>query len=682
MQDRRIGDGASAQAGVGNGVRLAALGVCLLEVAGTLVGSALKPDGTAVEFGPLTIFQCLLVVAAATALLWKKHWLGGVLAAVSTVLSLTVHSIGSDHLLWLLIGVIAGLRGNWPVRVGCLAAGTIVGCVAAWETSALYPGWSFRVGAFLILLVVVGVSMGYLAKLALRVIDRARARAQELERETEQIRHTERLRLADDLQVLLENGLDELHTLSTQTTNRPLEELRGTLTSVDEVSRGLLGQTRQLLLALREPGETNKPGDEHAIHVHTRRGLLVRACASVILLGVGLSGLLSEGPSTASWFQLAACAAAAVTIWRAVPGIVACAACLVAAVTLAGFEQPVGLWGALPTAVACLVIARYRPRLLMPAAVVVALLVAYFVTIAISVHDAPSNSGGQGWLHGYAAIAGFLVGLSWRSLQVEGAKAESTVAKTTQSRDTAIDHERQTLARELHDVVAHQLSITTMMIMASSASDERAVLIGVLDRLRQNIDSARAELHALLEGLRSTETTGALVTPQRMAEQLRAELTDAGFETQMDIATTAADLEPAQLRTVVRAMQEAASNMLRYAAPATLCGFCLRVDPARTSLEITSSLSERPRRSDLSNGMGLRGIRERVDLLGGSFHAGPHQGRWLLSVELPHSRPVPAINGSALAAAQQAVLPSRGSRARGPRRRRDDSAGTATPHTP
>lgn len=628
----------------------------MLEVAGTLVGSGLAPDSTGVKFGPLTFLQCVLVVVAAAALLWRKHWLGAVLVALSTTLALTIHSIGSDHLMWLLVGVIAGLRGSWMVRISCFICGTLVGFLAAWETSTAHPGWGLEVGVFLIVLVALGLFTGAVAEVSLRIIGRSRQRARALEQEAERIRRTERLRLADELQALLELGLRKLQKLSAQHTDRPIAELRATLTSLDQTSRELLGQTRQLLHALRDT--TNAEARTNSFSEETLNRLVpaLRIGLGVLAIATGLLGLFIEGITSASLIQLTSCTAVVVTLWRKTLGIALCVFCLAAAVFLVTMNQPVGIWSTLATAVVCLIVARHRPKLLVPSMVAVAGLVTFFVTYALLGDGSTINGEGHGWIHGYAAIAGILVGISWRALIEEEANAESAVALASQSRDSAIVHERQTLARELHDVVAHQLSITTMMIMACSASDDCTVLSGVIEKLRHNIDSARLELDALLHGLRSVHATGPMVTPSRIAQQLRAELVDAGFDAHMTLDAAADGLNQAQIKTVVRAMQEATSNILRYAPTATPCYFRLRVTDVQASLTITSALSRRPRRSELSNGMGLRGIRERVDLLSGKFQAGPQHGLWLLSVQLPHSKPVPSAHGPALAVAQQAVL--------------------------
>lgn len=90
--------------------------------------------------------------------------------------------------------------------------------------------------------------------------------------------------------------------------------------------------------------------------------------------------------------------------------------------------------------------------------------------------------------------------------------------------------------------------------------------------------------------------------------------------------------------------------MLRYAPSGSTCDIALDVGAA-AALRVSSELSPTRRRSDLSTGWGLRGLRERVELSRGTFAAGPSDGYWIVEVTLPvdacsslvaSSRPRPA----------------------------------------
>ncbi|MDO5067146.1 MAG: histidine kinase [Propionibacteriaceae bacterium] len=197
--------------------------------------------------------------------------------------------------------------------------------------------------------------------------------------------------------------------------------------------------------------------------------------------------------------------------------------------------------------------------------------------------------------------------------------------------------ERNLLARELHDVLAHHLSVILLQCMAYGESDDPAELMEALERIQKSITSAEQELVLLTNVMSEEEVVEApaLVRPTSISSQLERNLLDAGFRPRMQVAPACDDLPPITQRTLTRVMQEGATNIMRYARRGTSCSFDLQVTPAMVTLEVSSLLPKQQRSSQLSLGYGLTGIRERVDLSGGLFHAGPHNGNWVVRVELP-----------------------------------------------
>jgi len=196
------------------------------------------------------------------------------------------------------------------------------------------------------------------------------------------------------------------------------------------------------------------------------------------------------------------------------------------------------------------------------------------------------------------------------------------------------------VARELHDVVAHQLSVTTMLVMSTSLSEDPDALAATLDKVRRSTTAARHELGSLVHAMRASGADrgqpAPLTSPLAIGRALGAQLSENGHHPIVDIDPRAEDLDVTTQRTLARIMQEATTNILRYAPERSLCRYTVAVDDDGVWLSVVSPLATGERRSDLSLGWGLRGIRERVELTGGTFAAGPSDdGRWLLAVSLP-----------------------------------------------
>jgi signal transduction histidine kinase len=140
-----------------------------------------------------------------------------------------------------------------------------------------------------------------------------------------------------------------------------------------------------------------------------------------------------------------------------------------------------------------------------------------------------------------------------------------------------------------------------------------------------------------------------LVLPSTGAERFARHLSASGFHPVIEVDRSADDLDATTMRTLGRIMQEATTNIVRYAPAGSACRYALDVAEDRVRLTVLSSMPVQDRRSMLSLGWGLRGIAERVALSHGSFTAGPRRGDWLVDVTLPldrtDARPAAALAG-------------------------------------
>jgi signal transduction histidine kinase len=203
-------------------------------------------------------------------------------------------------------------------------------------------------------------------------------------------------------------------------------------------------------------------------------------------------------------------------------------------------------------------------------------------------------------------------------------------------RREAVRDERDRIARELHDVIAHSLS--AMVVQLAAARDlvrrdpERAEAI--LDRTAGTGRRAIAETGQLLHVIRdSADELGLAPTPGlRDIDELVREFEDEGLQVDLELDGQAEDLPPAVDVSAYRVVREALTNALRY-APDRQVRLDVSVTGAGLTLHAWNGTSGR---TGLGSGLGLVGLAERVEILGGTLRHGPtDDGHYELVVTLP-----------------------------------------------
>lgn len=236
---------------------------------------------------------------------------------------------------------------------------------------------------------------------------------------------------------------------------------------------------------------------------------------------------------------------------------------------------------------------------------------------------------GIGSLLGAAAFALFppVIGLSVRFW------LRSQVSETAQLRL----REREQLARELHDTVAHHVSAIAVQAQAGQAvaaiNPEAAV--DVLAVIEDAASRALEDMRAMVGTLRDGEDPE--LAPQRGVSDIEtlANNPNAALPVVVELSGDLDDLKPAVGAALYRLAQESITNATRHATGAS------RVDVAVIGDEESVRLSVRDDGATSggahgSAGFGLVGMTERAKLLGGSFAAGPNPGRgWTVTASLP-----------------------------------------------
>ena len=239
---------------------------------------------------------------------------------------------------------------------------------------------------------------------------------------------------------------------------------------------------------------------------------------------------------------------------------------------------------------------------------------------------------------GQLLILGFFVSGAWvagwlvrrRATQLDAARSASA-----QQAEEAVAHERARIAREIHDVVAHSLSIVTVQAGAAEAMIDAAP-----DAAREHIAAARRTAREALAEMRHIlDVTGDAGTPAQLTPQPTLErvgdLVDDARSAGLPVTLTVGGQRwpvPAGLDLAgFRIVQEALTNVRRHAGPAETT---VRVDYDDEGIDIevsnigaATAVNER--------GRGLVGMRERVRLYGGVVQTGHDGDRFTVRARLP-----------------------------------------------
>ena len=302
----------------------------------------------------------------------------------------------------------------------------------------------------------------------------------------------------------------------------------------------------------------------------------------------------------------------------------------------------------LPLIAACiiaLVISALCRYWLMIAHCLATLIWASVVAWVVNIADM-SSAGAFWWLTIWLMVAATLVGLAIRFLVIRTAKVHAELRRIEAHQETIRKEERHDLARELHDVVAHHITVITMQVMARRNShdpDQLRETLGVID------DSARealSELRALLDVLRADEEddgdirslSDKIVTGPSVGDQVAQRvdsLTEVGIRVHKQSVDPHIESLPFSLKTTcARIVQESATNILKHARHGARCSIVVRLDPTEVVIMITNNRIK-PHDPSRSSGYGLTGLRERVAAVGGSYTAGQQGDEWVVEAHIP-----------------------------------------------
>ncbi|MFE1166704.1 sensor histidine kinase [Nocardiopsis sp. NPDC058789] len=207
--------------------------------------------------------------------------------------------------------------------------------------------------------------------------------------------------------------------------------------------------------------------------------------------------------------------------------------------------------------------------------------------------------------------------------------------------ERAVSAERNRIAREMHDVVAHRVSLIVLHAggLEVSTSDPRALETAGL--IRGTGRQALGELRDILGVLREQPSAPAPTRPRPQptlgrVRELLDEWRAAGMTVELrDGLTGGHDLPPAVQRTAFQVVKEGVTNAAKHAAGADVT-VTLQPDAGCLTVDVTNAEPPGDLVPPPASGYGLSGLRERVDALGGRLTSeGTPDGGWRLSAALP-----------------------------------------------
>ena len=255
--------------------------------------------------------------------------------------------------------------------------------------------------------------------------------------------------------------------------------------------------------------------------------------------------------------------------------------------------------------------------------------------VAAATSDVELAAQSVGWTVA-AILAGELVRSRRLLLEEYAARAAHAEAERDAEARRQVAQERLRIARDVHDVLAHTVSVMTVQagVAADAVDRDPGAVRSALATLRSAGKDAMAEVRAIVAVLRGQDGPAAMAPAPGLAgvadlaEAARAQ----GLAVEVDLDLDGVELEGLVELTAYRVVQEALTNVIRH-AEAGRAAVRIRPGPVGLLVEVTDdgrgAVGTGP-------GFGLRGMTERVESVGGTLTFGPRTGQgWTVSATLP-----------------------------------------------
>jgi signal transduction histidine kinase len=240
-------------------------------------------------------------------------------------------------------------------------------------------------------------------------------------------------------------------------------------------------------------------------------------------------------------------------------------------------------------------------------------------------------------------------GVALREREKVAAQLAERVRELEEEREAhaalSVRYERARIASELHDIVAHALSVMVVQAGAGQrlAARDPQLTAQAFEAIAGAARQAEEDMGRLVALLSDEDATGP-APDVALVEELVARAAGSGLDVSLRLEGEREGWPSGHTELAYRLVQEGLTNALRYASGASVR---VLVRGGREAFEVEvrngAATSAEPALAGAGTGNGLRGLRERVGACGGSLHAGPAPGGgWVLSARLPRRIAAPA----------------------------------------
>ena len=603
--------------------------IVLAFVALDMTGIAFDPDAAARGQQGWDAFQYAVGLAALAAIMWLRPRLALGLATALVVVVLARPRLVGVEVFVLMVSVVVGsavLARRFLAVLLTLASGAIALMWFAFDSVELTTTQAVSVA--------VALAAGLLARWWLAHQRRSAAQLRETAARTREIRTQIRAELVSDVRRLVGEYLERAERSIAATPARATASaMRATLDEVDSDARLALRALRAALGLLTRPDEQDDPaveGIETTLSPHRVVAWLDSLPVKLTpVIVAGALALLTVPEVTAGWAVaavLSTCAAVGAAAWQRPREVLSAVAVSCIAV------QPDPTW-TVPLALGAAglyVGIRGSGRLVAIGYAVLAMVVTLWV-----VRDALSVPVVVAAV--VAAVLAHIVGL------VLGNQLHFLRASTAAARRLALERaglrvaERHYLARELHDVVGHDLTRITLRGLSISGVNDEAALRGALADMRSLTSAARGSMDDLMSQLgevRADESPAPLSrAPSDVLAEVHRVLGDSGHPVSARVDPAIDDLDALARASFTRIATEMSTNVLKHAPVGASCLMDADVSNGEVVLTMANSLGQA--KVALGHGFGLISMRERARALGSDVTTERRGGQWRIVARVP-----------------------------------------------